>query len=232
MPSRRFEPGLELCQAVKGLAPNGGLTMSCRVGIATGLVIADDAAGAGGSESGIFGEALTIAGRLQGHAQPDTVVIEPTTRKLIGSFFDCRKLGPIDAPAGERPRRRGRCWRQAWSTAGFRLSAETLQRRWLVARRSSTYSSGAGPRLATARGGLCCLRASRASASRASPRRCKSMRKPTCTRGCVIPARHITPIVRFTRSSANWSTSFNSSPATRPSKNGRSCPRWRRLLAR
>ena len=91
--------GLELCQAVKGLAPNGGLAMSCRVGIATGLVIADDAAGAGGSESGIFGEALTIAGRLQGHAQPDTVVIEPTTRKLIGNFFDCRKLGPIDAPA-------------------------------------------------------------------------------------------------------------------------------------
>jgi len=93
--------GLELCAAVRALRPDADSPMRCRVGIATGMVIIGDAVAV--DESGdheIIGDTPDLAARLQVSAHPDTVVIDPATRLLIGNLFDCRELGAIEADGG------------------------------------------------------------------------------------------------------------------------------------
>jgi DNA-binding winged helix-turn-helix (wHTH) protein len=88
--------GLELCTAVKTLVPGKGLSLRCRVGIATGLVIVGELIEASAADKGgIVGEAPNLASRLQMMALADMVVVENTTRHLIGNLFHCREIGPI-----------------------------------------------------------------------------------------------------------------------------------------
>ena len=47
-------------------------------------------------ERGIVGETPNLAARLQGIADPNTVVIAEATRKLLGSLFELDELGPKD----------------------------------------------------------------------------------------------------------------------------------------
>jgi class 3 adenylate cyclase/tetratricopeptide (TPR) repeat protein len=72
--------------------------LEIRVGIATGLVVIGDLIGTGDAqERGIVGETPNLAFRLQGLASPNTVLIDATTRQLIGSFFEYRDVGPLEA---------------------------------------------------------------------------------------------------------------------------------------
>ena len=47
-------------------------------------------------ERGIVGETPNLAARLQGIAEPNTVVIAESTRKLLGNLFDLQDLGAKD----------------------------------------------------------------------------------------------------------------------------------------
>jgi AAA ATPase domain/Adenylate and Guanylate cyclase catalytic domain len=71
--------------------------LQTRVGIATGLVVVGDLIGAGeAQERGIVGETPNLAARLQGIAEPNSVVIAESTRRLIGNLFDLEDLGAKD----------------------------------------------------------------------------------------------------------------------------------------
>jgi class 3 adenylate cyclase len=62
--------------------------------IATGLVVVGDLIGLGSSqEQAIVGETPNLAARLQGIAQPNSVVIAESTRKLVGNLFELEDLG-------------------------------------------------------------------------------------------------------------------------------------------
>src|ERR1700720_2423160 len=90
---RAVRAGLELIQAVGGLKSRAQL--QTRVGIATGLVVVGDLIGSGeAQERGIVGETPNVAARLQGIAEPNTVVIAESTRRLLGHLFDLKDLGP------------------------------------------------------------------------------------------------------------------------------------------
>jgi class 3 adenylate cyclase/predicted ATPase len=92
---RAVRAGLELIQAVGGL--RSSVPLAIRVGIATGLVVVGDLIGAGeAQERGIVGETPNLAARLQGVAEPNTVLIAESTRKLIGNLFDLQDLGGRD----------------------------------------------------------------------------------------------------------------------------------------
>ncbi len=68
--------------------------LQVRIGIHTGLVIAGDMGGGGFRDPlAIVGETPNIAARLQGLAEPDTVVISATTHRLIEGYFTYRELG-------------------------------------------------------------------------------------------------------------------------------------------
>jgi class 3 adenylate cyclase len=89
---RAVRAGLELTAALEGL--NTRVLLQTRVGIATGLVVVGDLVDAGGSqERGIVGETPNLAARLQGIADPNTVVIAESTRRLLGNLFELMDLG-------------------------------------------------------------------------------------------------------------------------------------------
>lgn len=67
----------------------GPKPMELRVGIATGLVVFNDHAG----DELIFGETPNLAARLQGLAQPNTVLTAWRTRRLVGGAFQAHDLG-------------------------------------------------------------------------------------------------------------------------------------------
>jgi DNA-binding winged helix-turn-helix (wHTH) protein/predicted ATPase len=98
---RAVRAGLELCGAIRTLRSGADPLVWCRVGIATGMTIIGDAAGGGVlQDPEIIGDVPKLAGRLLLSAQPDTVAIEPITRRLIANLFECRDLGTIDATSG------------------------------------------------------------------------------------------------------------------------------------
>ena len=92
---RAVRAGLELVAAVSGLKTHAPL--QTRVGIATGLVVVGDLIGSGASqEQAIVGETPNLAARLQGIAEPNSVVIAESTRKLVGNLFELEDLGAKD----------------------------------------------------------------------------------------------------------------------------------------
>src|SRR5207249_11234532 len=67
-----------------------------RVGIATGLVIVGDLIGEGAPQQHeVVGQAPNLASRLQALAEPDTVVIDGGTRRLVGGLFEYLALGSV-----------------------------------------------------------------------------------------------------------------------------------------
>ena len=92
---RAVRAGLELVAAVGALKTHAAL--QTRVGIATGLVVVGDLIGSGASqEQAIVGETPNLAARLQGVAEPNSVVIAESTRRLVGNLFDLEDLGAQD----------------------------------------------------------------------------------------------------------------------------------------
>ncbi len=92
---RAVRAGLELITAVSAL--KSPVSLQTRVGIATGLVVVGNLIGSGeAQERGIVGETPNLAARLQGIAEPNTVVIAEGTRKLLGNLFELEDLGAKD----------------------------------------------------------------------------------------------------------------------------------------
>ena len=92
---RAVRAGLELVAAPRELKTHAAL--QTRVGIATGLVVVGDLIGSGASqEQAIVGETPNLAARLQGVAEPNSVVVAESTRKLVGNLFELEDLGAKD----------------------------------------------------------------------------------------------------------------------------------------
>jgi class 3 adenylate cyclase len=101
---RAVRAGLELVAAVSDLKTH--TILHTRVGIATGLVVVGDLIGSGASqEQAIVGETPNLAARLQGIAEPNSIVIAESTRRLIGNLFDLDDLGARDLKGIARPAR-------------------------------------------------------------------------------------------------------------------------------
>ena len=99
---RAVRAGMELVAAVGAL--RAASPLQTRVGIATGLVVVGDLVGSGeAQERGIVGETPNLAARLQGIAEPNTVVIAESTQKLLGILFDLADLGAKDLQGLRRP---------------------------------------------------------------------------------------------------------------------------------
>jgi class 3 adenylate cyclase len=93
---RAVRTGLALVEAVPKLATNVSSSLQVRIGIATGLVVVGDLIGTGAArEQAVVGETPNLAARLQALAQPGTVVIAGSTRRLTGGLFDYHDLGTV-----------------------------------------------------------------------------------------------------------------------------------------
>jgi class 3 adenylate cyclase/predicted ATPase len=93
---RAARAGLELVRGLYERDWPSNIAPQIRIGIATGLVVVGNFAGEDATQQhGIVGETPNLAARLQALAQPNTVVIAPTTRRLTGGLFDYRDLGAL-----------------------------------------------------------------------------------------------------------------------------------------
>jgi predicted ATPase/class 3 adenylate cyclase len=88
---RAVRAGLELVQAVSALSVSN-TALSARVGIATGLVMAEELTG-NTRDRDVFGTTPNLAARMQSLAAPGTVVISQSTRRLLGNAFSLTSLG-------------------------------------------------------------------------------------------------------------------------------------------
>src|SRR5262249_14807614 len=70
-----------------------GVQLAIRVGIHTGLVVIGEMGGAGRQEQLALGEVPNIAARIQGLAEPNTILISTDTYRLIQGYFECQALG-------------------------------------------------------------------------------------------------------------------------------------------
>jgi hypothetical protein len=198
---RAVRAALELVRAVGDLKTHAAL--QTRVGIATGLVVVGDLIGSGASqEQAIVGETPNLAARLQGIAEPNSVVIAESTRKLLGNLFELEDLGAKNLKGVEGSVRAWAALRPSLMESRFEAlhasgvtglvgreeELEILVRRW----------SKAGP----AKVKWCYCLVSRALASLDSPLHCSNGLPRSRTGVCVTSARRSTPTVPCTRSSA------------------------------
>jgi len=96
-PQRAVRTGLGILDAMgdlnKKLAQEQGITLALRLGIHTGLVVVGAMGGGGRQEQLALGETPNIAARIQGLAEPNTMVISDATSRLVQGYFDCQNLG-------------------------------------------------------------------------------------------------------------------------------------------
>jgi len=91
---RAVQAGLATIEAMGQLRTPVAIPLAVRVGIATGLVVVGDLIGEGpAQEEAVVGETPNLAARLQGVAEPNTVVVSESTRRLIGDIFELEDLG-------------------------------------------------------------------------------------------------------------------------------------------
>jgi class 3 adenylate cyclase/tetratricopeptide (TPR) repeat protein/energy-coupling factor transporter ATP-binding protein EcfA2 len=87
--------GLALVDTVAKLSTDTDAALSARIGIATGVAVVGDLTGEGAArERAAIGETPNLAARLQTLAEPGTVLICPSTRRLAGGHFDYHDIGP------------------------------------------------------------------------------------------------------------------------------------------
>jgi predicted ATPase/class 3 adenylate cyclase len=92
---RATRAGLALIEAVAELRREHGVALEVRVGIATGLVVVGELIGEGEARlRGLVGDTPDLAMRLQGLAEPDTIVVSESTRRLLGKAFELKALEP------------------------------------------------------------------------------------------------------------------------------------------
>jgi len=93
---RAVRAGLGVIDAV-GRLDIKSVRLQARVGIATGLVVVGDLIGEGSAqEQSVVGETPNLAARLQTLAEPGTVVIAASTRRLVADLFEYHDLGTVE----------------------------------------------------------------------------------------------------------------------------------------
>jgi len=116
---RAIRAGLNL---VKEFQSSSALEkLRLRVGIATGMaVVGELAAAAMADHPPIVGGTPNLAARLQSLAEPNTIIIAPSTKRLAGGLFEYADLGPRDLKGFSQPIR-------AWQVLGESVAASRFE---------------------------------------------------------------------------------------------------------
>jgi class 3 adenylate cyclase len=197
---RAVSAGLELVKTVSDLKTHAAL--QARVGIATGLVVVGDLIGSGASqEQAIVGETPNLAARLQASAEPNSVVIAESTRKLVGNLFELQDLGVQDLKGIFGPVRAWVAVRQSSAESRFEAFHATGLTELVGREEELNYCCGAGPRRSAAKVRWFCCLARPVSANHGLSLRFWNASISNPTRACDISARRSIPTVRCIRPS-------------------------------
>jgi class 3 adenylate cyclase len=119
---RTVRAGLDIIATVARLETRAAEPLAVRIGIATGVVVIGDLSREGAlREHAVVGETPNLAARLQALAEPGTIVVAASTRRLLGDLFRLRDLGLHGVKGVIEPV-------AAWAVEGV-SAAESLSRR-------------------------------------------------------------------------------------------------------
>src|SRR6185312_3387457 len=91
---RTVRAALDIVAAIPRLKTPAAEPLAVRIGIASGLVVVGSSGRDGiPREHAVIGDTPNLAARIQGLAEPGTVLVAASTRKLIGNRFVLRDLG-------------------------------------------------------------------------------------------------------------------------------------------
>jgi class 3 adenylate cyclase/predicted ATPase len=90
---RAVRAALGIVEAIRELTETCSVGLAVRVGIHTGLVVVGEMGGRERHEQLALGETPNVAARLQGLAEPGSVVISGASYKLVQRTFACQDLG-------------------------------------------------------------------------------------------------------------------------------------------
>ena len=121
---RAVHAGLAILDTVKALNLDNShpeFRIAARIGIATGSVVVGEIMGQDtAKERSVFGTTPNLAARLQALAQPNQLVIDPTTKRLVGNAFDSTDLGAVTLKGFDTPV-------HAWQVLRSRSSASRFE---------------------------------------------------------------------------------------------------------
>ena len=120
-PEQAVRASLAVVEGIGSLETHEPLQV--RLGIATGLVVVGDLGSGIENDSEVLGEGPNLAARLLALAEPNSIVIADSTRRLIGSIFGLEDLGFKDLKGFAEPQR-------AWRVLGenrFKSRFEALR---------------------------------------------------------------------------------------------------------
>ncbi len=120
---RAIHAGLAVLELVKALPREGPQEddLAVRIGIATGHVLVGELIGERTArERSVFGETPNLAARLQSMAGPNQLIVDATTRRLVGNEFECVDCGAVALKGFDRPV-------QAWQVVGRNISVSRFE---------------------------------------------------------------------------------------------------------
>ncbi len=92
---RAARAGIALIDALAELRRERCDAIEMRIGISTGLVVVGELIGEGeAQERGVVGDTANLAARLRSLAEPGTILVSESTRRLLGKTFELKALGP------------------------------------------------------------------------------------------------------------------------------------------
>jgi class 3 adenylate cyclase len=120
---RAVRAGLDIAAVVAKLETRANENLKVRIGIATGIVVVGDLVGQGAAqEQAVVGETPNLAARLQALAEPGSVVISESTRRLLGGAFELKPLGPQTLKGFDSPVSGWAVLREAENVSRFEAS--------------------------------------------------------------------------------------------------------------
>ncbi len=90
---RAIRAALALLIELARPTPAHAVVLQTRIGIATGLVVGETGTNGGERDQTVIGTTPNLAARLQGLAQPGSVLVAQSTRQLTGDFFKYASAG-------------------------------------------------------------------------------------------------------------------------------------------
>jgi adenylate cyclase len=100
-PERAVEVALEMIRAVQHRTGPVSTQLQLRVGINSGLVVAG---GVGdGTQTGVMGDAVNVAARLQQVAGPNEVLVSAVVWRRVRHRFEGLPVGPLEVKGREQP---------------------------------------------------------------------------------------------------------------------------------
>ena len=104
---RAVEAALDVLDRVEdmaaALADAGGPRLAVRLGIHTGPVVTGEVGAGTSRERLALGATPNVAARIQGLAEPGSVLLSESTRALVGGYFELRPLGEREIKGVSRP---------------------------------------------------------------------------------------------------------------------------------